>query len=428
MNIANVVTERHSHEWIIEDNERGIFSLRAKAYTDSDLYKQELALVFDKSWLYAAHESELPNNGDFLTRNVGGREILIVRGKDGVIRTFLNACRHKGAPVCRERKGNTSKFQCIYHAWTYSNQGALIGVPLKEAYGPNFKTSDSNLFDIRMDDYRGLLFICYDKSAVSLREFLGPAVDPLDLFLDQHGRMTILPGSHQYRMSANWKMLVENSMDAYHALSVHNRFFYDYMPNVLGSQMNREELFNAKAEYSGVRDLGNGHSVFEVRKFTKNIDTNKRATWESQYGVERTKRLLDYSRNVFLYPNTLISEQFPMIRTHFPLSADVTESTAWSLVPAEEDLKLREGRIRQFLSFLGPGGFGTPDDIEIMEQSQKNCHAMPDDAYLNVSRGMLREKAQPDDELSNRLILREWRRQLSARSEGAGCMDGHAAN
>jgi hypothetical protein len=123
--------------------------------------------------------------------------------------------------------------------------------------------------------------------------------------------------------------------------------------------------------------------------------------------------MLGYNRVVLLYPNTMVAEQFFMIRTCFPLSADVTQTTAWALAPNGEDPNVREIRMQNFSTFQGPAGFGTPDDIEILEQCQRNFHAMADDNYLDSSRGMSRAVAQADDELANRVLLRQWHRQLT---------------
>ncbi|MCH4152288.1 MAG: Rieske 2Fe-2S domain-containing protein [Sphingobium sp.] len=403
-----------ANQWIIDDSEDGVFSVRAKAYCDPDIYVAEQKDIFDRCWLYAAHESEIAKPGDFLTRRVGARELLMVRGKDGELRAFLNICRHKGGTVCRERSGNASTFRCLYHSWTYTTQGKLAGVALKESYASGFDKDRFSLYPVRLESYRGLIFICYDETADGLKQFLSGAVEVLDMILDQYEGidMTILPGAYEYTMSANWKMLMENSMDAYHAISVHTRFFNDYMPNVMGVKMSRNDLFGRTSEHVGVRDLGNGHSVGEIRRFAKNMDATKRSMWEEKYGKERTDRLINYNRNLLLFPNTIIAEQFPMIRTCFPLSADVTESTSWTLVPEQEDPAIRAGRLQGFTSFQGPGGFGTPDDIEVLEQCQRNCRELPADAYLDSSRGMKQEVCLPDDELQNRVMLREWRRQL----------------
>jgi p-cumate 2,3-dioxygenase subunit alpha len=122
-----------------EDAEQGIFRLSPSVYSDPDLFEREQRRIFDRAWLYAGHESEVPNAGDFLTRRVGGRPLIIVRGSDGKIRIFHNSCRHRGATVCRNARGNARNFVCFYHNWTYDNHGRLDGVPLKDAYGPAFK-------------------------------------------------------------------------------------------------------------------------------------------------------------------------------------------------------------------------------------------------------------------------------------------------
>jgi p-cumate 2,3-dioxygenase alpha subunit len=403
------------HDWIAEDKETGVFSILATIYTDPDIHGLERARIFDKCWLYAGHESEVSKNGDFLTRRIGGRQVLIVRGKDGCVRAFLNSCRHKGAPVCREQTGNAALFRCNYHAWTYNNQGVLVSVPGKEAYGPDFVKSGRPLVEVRLASYRSLLFTCYDESTISLGDYLGSTTEMLDLILDQHEEttMSIVPGAYQYNMSSNWKLLMENSMDAYHLWPVHGRFFNEYMPNVLGLKMRREDVLDSGAPYTGVRDLGNGHCVTEIKRFIRSADAQKLGVWEARFGPERAKRMLEYHRNVMLYPNTIIAEQFGMIRSCYPLSADRTESSAWALAPNGEDPTVREKRLQSFSTFQGPAGFGTPDDIELLEQCQTNFHAASSDTYIDSSRGMLRAVAQPDDEVANRILLREWRRQLA---------------
>jgi len=153
--------------------------------------------------------------------------------------------------------------------------------------------------------------------------------------------------------------------------------------------------------------------VNENLQFMKNVDASKRAVLEAQYGLERTDRLLNYNRNVLIYPNTLVAEQFLMIRTCFPSSHNVTESTAFALVPMDEKFALSQQRAQSFSSFQGPGGFGTPDDIEILEQCQRNCKDAPDGTFFDASRGMLRDSPHSDDELQHRIFLHEWRRRIA---------------
>jgi p-cumate 2,3-dioxygenase alpha subunit len=396
-----------------DDAQAGIFRFSPKVYSDPELFQREMRRIFDRSWLYAGHESEVPKAGDFLTRRVGGRPLLVVRGNDDRIRVFHNSCRHRGAMVCRHPSGNTKNFQCFYHYWSYDNQGRLIGVPGKEAYGPGFKTEEMGLYEVRLQNYRGWLFACFSRETESLEDYLAGARDYLDMILDQdEDGNAILPGTHEYSMHANWKLLMENTVDIYHLNSTHSRFMYDYLPNVLGLTPPDPRTANAGAV--SPKDLGNGHVVIEYRKFSGIADEAKRKTWEARLGKERATRMLDYTRTLVLFPNTLYIEQRRVIRTCFPLAPDHAEITAWPLMPVVDDPAVRKQRLDIYLSFLGPAGHATPDDVEVMELIQRNCATLPEDAFIECSRGLLRENPQPNDELQMRIFWRRWRDLIAA--------------
>ena len=350
----------------------------------------------------------MPQAGDFLTRRVGGRPLIIVRGNDGRIRIFHNSCRHRGATVCRHPRGNAKTFVCFYHAWTYDNQGRLDGVPLKDAYGPGFKMEEMGLYAARTQNYRGWLFVCFSRDTACLEDYLAGARAYLDMILDQDdGGNLILPGTHEYSMRANWKLLMENTVDIYHLDSTHGRYLRDFVPKVLG--LKPPDPRTANAGSLRPEELGNGHVVIEYRKFSGTADEAKRASWEARFCKERATRLLDYTRTLLLFPNTLYIEQRRVIRTCFPTAVDHSEITAWPLMPAVDDPEVRKQRLDLYLSFLGPAGHATPDDVEVMELIQKNCATLPQEAFMDCSRGMLREHPLPTDEAQMRGFWRGWR-------------------
>jgi p-cumate 2,3-dioxygenase alpha subunit len=392
-----------------EDNAaQGIFRYSPKVFSDPELFECEQRRIFDQAWLYAGHESEVPQAGDFLTRRVGGRPLIIVRGDDGGIRIFHNSCRHRGATVCRHARGNARNFVCFYHSWTYDNQGRLDGVPLKDAYGPAFKMEEMSLYAARTQNYRGWLFVCFSRDTVCLEDYLAGARAYLDMILDQDdGGNLILLGTHEYSMRANWKLLMENTVDIYHLDSTHGRYMRDYVPKVLGLKPP-----DPRTAHQGSRrpeELGNGHVVLEYRKFSGTADEAKRAAWEARFGKERATRMLDYTRTLLLFPNTLYIEQRRVIRTCFPTAVDHSEITAWPLMPAVDDPEVRKQRLDIYLSFLGPAGHATPDDVEVMELIQKNCATLPPQALMDCSRGMLRKHPMPTDEAQMRGFWRGWR-------------------
>jgi len=392
----------------VDDAAQGIFRYSPKVFSDPELLECERRRIFDQSWLYAGHESEVPQAGDFLTRRVGGRPLIIVRGDDGRIRIFHNSCRHRGATVCRHPRGNAKTFACFYHNWTYDNQGRLDGVPLKDAYGPGFKMEEMGLYAARTQNYRGWLFVCFSRDTGCLEDYLAGARAYLDMILDQDdGGNLILPGTHEYSMRANWKLLMENTVDIYHLDSTHGRYLRDFVPKVLG--LKPPDPRTANAGSLRPEELGNGHVVIEYRKFSGTADEAKRASWEARFGKERATRMLDYTRTLLLFPNTLYIEQRRVIRTCFPTAVDHSEITAWPLMPAVDDPEVRKQRLDLYLSFLGPAGHATPDDVEVMELIQKNSATLPPEAFMDCSRGMLREHPLPTDEAQMRGFWRGWR-------------------
>ncbi|HXG36957.1 MAG TPA: Rieske 2Fe-2S domain-containing protein, partial [Dehalococcoidia bacterium] len=115
------------------DNERGLISRRA--FIDREVYELELERIFARCWLFLAHESMIPNPGDFFSTYMGEDPVIVIRDSAGKINAFINSCRHRGMKVCRADQGNAASFTCSYHGWTYGNDGKLIGVPnFQDAY------------------------------------------------------------------------------------------------------------------------------------------------------------------------------------------------------------------------------------------------------------------------------------------------------
>ena len=108
----------------------------AHIYGDPEVFALERDRLFARSWVFLAHESEIPNPGDYVVRRVLADSFIVVRDESGVVRVMFNMCLHRGMQVCRAEMGNASHFRCPYHAWTYRNDGRLVGLPFHlEAYG-----------------------------------------------------------------------------------------------------------------------------------------------------------------------------------------------------------------------------------------------------------------------------------------------------
>ena len=157
---------------------------------------------------------------------LGGRPIFFARAKDGKVRAFYNTCTHRGAMICRQEHGNGDVFQCFYHAWTFNNEGQLIGRPDEAGYSEGFDTvGDGPEVPHAWRSYRGFLFINFNPHAEDLPTYLAGAKEYMDLMIDQsESDMRVVDGSNKYVMKCNWKLLVENSMDGYHLIPTHNTY------------------------------------------------------------------------------------------------------------------------------------------------------------------------------------------------------------
>ncbi len=189
----------------------------AARYADPDFFRLEREHVWGKSWLLAAHESDVPQSGDYKLIEKLGESVLVIRGTDGAVRAMHNVCMHRGSPLVREPRGNVRKFVCPYHAWTYEADGSLSRV----AEARNFACLDKaamGLQPVRCETWRGHVFINFDAGAAPLVETLG-AVPALaadfpfeDMEVKRHCEVAI---------DCNWKVALDNFIEIYHIATVH---------------------------------------------------------------------------------------------------------------------------------------------------------------------------------------------------------------
>lgn len=411
--------------YVIDDGQSGLFKVARTAFVAPDVFAQEQKRIFERCWLYLGHESEVAKPNDFVTRAIAGRNLIFNRDAAGKVNAFYNTCTHRGAFVCRESKGSSKLFQCFYHGWVYSNEGKLIDQPGKDAYCEGFNADgSSNLARLeRLESYRGLYFINFDRNAMSLDAYLGGVKEYIDLVMDQaETRMEVVGGTQVYAIDANWKLLCENSIDGYHAATTHATYL-DYLANTAGSMTNA-------GLGGGGRQLEGGHAAIEYsapwgRPVAQHVpawgDQGRKdvqaimARLTQKYGEERARRIGLQNRNILIFPNLVLNDIMAItLRTFYPLSPDRMHVNAWALAPQEETPEMRERRLFNFLEFLGPGGFATPDDVEALEMCQRGYKNLRAVAWNDISKGMTREKPGTSDELQMRAFWRKWNSLMTA--------------
>ena len=418
--------------WLDEDHETQVFRVHRAALRSEDVFRREMERVFATSWLYLGHESELENPGDYFVRTVGGRQVIFCLDETGELRVWLNTCPHRGTTLARESRGTARFFRCFYHAWSFSTSGALVSLPGKEAYPDDDAFRDRlGLRAVpRLATRRGFVFVSFATEGPTLDEHLAGAGEHLELVADHCAAgMEVLAGTQTYGVKGNWKLAVENAMDGYHFMPTHATFV-EYL---------KSSGFATSDEGGVVENLGNGHSVMTLSGHSGRVGMD----WEPRFGeAERTRidevraelverlgpdrasRIADHSRIFFVFPNLLMFDiEALSIRMLEPTSARTTDVTAWHLAPRDEPDEARALRLRTLVSFIGPGGLATPDDIEAYESIQRGIESTAGDLrpgvdWNDISRGLSDELAGKQcrsvDEASIRGFWRHWNSLMTA--------------
>jgi benzoate/toluate 1,2-dioxygenase alpha subunit len=360
----------------LEDNpETGTYRVARDIFTDPELFELEMKYIFEGNWIYLAHESQIPNRNDYFTTTMGRQPIFIARNSDGELNAFINACSHRGAMLCRHKRANKKTFTCPFHGWTFNNSGKLLSVkdPRNAGYPEAFnKDGSHNLTKVaRFESYRGFLFGSLNANVVPLQEHLGEAAKIIDMIVDQSPEgLEVLRGASTYVYDGNWKLQTENGADGYHVSAVHWNYAATTKRRKDGEQVDNVRAMSAGGwakQGGGFYSFENGHLLL----WTNWENPEDRPNWErreelaAQYGQARSDWMVQRSRNLCLYPNVYLMDQFSsQIRHYRPISVDKTEVTIYCIAPKGESPESRARRIRQYEDFFNASGMATPDDLE----------------------------------------------------------------
>lgn len=434
----------HNKLYVDDRPADGVFRVHRDVYTDPVLFELEMKNIFERTWNYLALKSEIRNPNDFVTRTIGRTPVIVSRDAQGRVGAFVNACRHKGATVCRLEQGNARYHVCPYHGWAYDSSGKNVDIKDRNSgcYAPAFDAENHDLLPIaRVASYKNMIFGSLSADVPELESHLGDLKFFLDLHMEQAPQgMEVIPGRAWYAYRGNWKMQAENGNDPYHETSTHGCFVaiqerrLKGQGNVDGRQVDWRK--RAAAD-SGTFDLGNGHSSVWINC----LEPEKRALYplldevRARVGAIKAEWMLK-QRNAVCFPNLQIADHVvPQLRVISPISVNRTELRSFVLAPIGEPVASRAARLRQFEDFINPCGFATPDDIAMFSESQRSlgaagvewlqAHARGIGALPGGSRGMAEElgihpsaavrgEFEMQPETATHAFYREWSRRMHA--------------
>lgn len=279
-------------------------------YLSEDRFQLERDRIFKRVPMVAAHSSEMPSSGDFLRREVAGLPVLLTRDKSGAVHAFLNACRHRGTRLVDDEKGCKHRFSCPYHAWTYANSGQLIAAPHFDQGFKGVEKSDLSLVELHCEERFGFVWVRAAEDGISLDDHLGEIAAELEALQIEDMVVT-----HQDAPvhKANWKILVEGGIEAYHFKVAHRSTIGPHFEDNLSSY----------------RMLGAHMRSILMRTSMAKLSADTRDSW----------RLRDHAQVLYtLFPNTALLVQSDHIAwiNQEALSAGETRVRMSTLVPRLE--------------------------------------------------------------------------------------------
>jgi fatty-acyl-CoA synthase len=402
--------------------------VHSSLYTDRAIYERELEQVWNRTWVFVGHVSEVSEPGDYVVKSIGPQQVIMTRDKQGEIHMVLNRCSHRGNLVCDAPRGNSNSFRCPYHGWTFSNTGKLLGFPFHAGYGG--REAKQHLPGLgrvpRIDSYQGFVFGSFAEDGPSLRDHLGAATEAFDRLvrLSPEGEVELTCGWLQHKVKANWKMLLENETDGYHPQFVHASIF-----SVANSGIG--DLYGEKS-IAVSRDLGGGHTENDLRPEFRRIGqplgwfgtTPERvpdyaAKMDQAYGPEQAREIMiDGAPHVMVFPNLFIAEIQLFVLQPTAVDQTVQHVTAVQLKGAPD---INQRLLQQTIGSVGPAGFLLADDAEMYERNMRGVQVREPE-WLLLKRGMLRERVDEDghvigdatDEVPQRAIWRHYRELMEA--------------
>lgn len=366
-------------------------------YVDPAIFDAEIRNIFGRAWIYIGHESQVADTGDYYATRIGHEPVVMLRGKDGILRGFYNRCPHKGAQLVPDGGGNLKAVRCGYHGWIFGLDGALKTVPAQKGYCDGAVRPGAPEYAIGalpgFATYRGFVFGRLVAEGPSLVAWLGPLADSFDNFVDRapEGAIEVAGGVLRYNHDCNWKFFVENTLDALHPMVVHHSAARPARTVAAGLPAGSNEAsfeLQALAPFAGSYDffdsmgarvMPNGHADLGGAASIHSSYASDDEYWTAMvgtYGAERAEAILAVSRNNSVaYPSLMFKAPVQLLRVVRPISVDRTLIETWHFRLKGAPDSLFHRTIAYSTLVNSSAGMVGPDDHEIYRRLQAGLSA-----------------------------------------------------
>ena len=323
-------------------------------YTDPQLFDLEMERIHERHWIYCGHESQVKKPGDYYTVLVGRQPMIMVRGSGGKVNVLYNRCPHRGSMMCGDVHGNTGEFfRCSYHAWTFHTDGRLKTIPMMEAgyAGTNWTRDnpDCNMKQAaRVENYRGFVFASLAKHGPGLADFLGASKIAFDDICDRapQGEVEVVPNCFRVIQNSNWKIFLENQLDALHPSVTHQstgRAAHE-VEKMIEKKTGKAPLsYHMLSAFATVTidkwdnfqtiNYPHGHCILTGYMGLRPQDPDTLAyekTLTRAYGAKRKEQILSTNiHHVLIYPGLSVQSPLQQLRAVRPLGVNKTLTEIW---------------------------------------------------------------------------------------------------
>ena len=389
--------------------------LLAKVYNEPEVYELEVKKIFSKTWIFLAHESEIPWSGDYVLRRIVDDSFIVSRDEDGEIHVLFNMCRHRGMQLCRSDAGNSSHFRCPYHGYTYQNTGKLNGVPFqKEAYGPEGLDKDEWAMTPapRVGIYEGMIFASLNPDIPELPEYIGDMGWYLAFYLKKSpAGLEVVGAPQRWIMPADWKLAAENFIgDGYHTQSTHMSTIKAGIMRVKSPAYLKEGV-QITASNHGCLFMGfKPGSYFNYPQSI--VDSMLENLGSEQVNLLKEESIMPLNATIFpnlslLHSSMAIEAEgelatsvpYLTIRVWQPMGPGKIEVWSWCLVEKDASEEFKRNSNRAYLSTFGASGTLEQDDAENWSGvTRVAAGEMSGQHYLNYGAGLEHVEAIPEGE------------------------------